>query len=103
VRQRWKFKSSSWRPPYRHTFTSVRGCDDPTVKAVRAFYRFPKATVLTVGKEQVTIQAGEHMQFLESRRFLENEVERQLNKYGLGMIAPQRFDNYGLLSLLQIM
>jgi hypothetical protein len=43
------------------------------------------------------------MQFVESQRFLENEVERRLNKYGLGMIAPQRFDNYGLLSLLQIM
>jgi hypothetical protein len=41
-------------------------------------------------------QSGKHMQFLESRRFLENEVERQLNKYGLGMIASQRFDNYGL-------
>ena len=40
-------------------------------------------------------QAGEHMQFLESRRFLESEVERHLNKYGLDVIASQRFDKYG--------
>jgi hypothetical protein len=84
-------------PTYRHTFTSARGDDDdPTVKVIRAFYRFPKATVLTVGKEQVTYQAGEHMQFLESRRFLESEVERHLNKYGLDVMASQRFDKYGL-------
>ena len=84
-------------PTYQHTFTSVQGDDDdPTAKVIRAFYRFPKATVLTVGKEQVTIQAGENMQFLESRRFLESEVERQLNKYGLNMIASRRFDNYAL-------
>jgi uncharacterized SAM-dependent methyltransferase len=84
-------------PTYQHTFTSVQGDDDnPTVKVIRAFYRFPKATVLTVKKEQITFQAGEHMQFLESRRFLESGVEGQLNKYGLGMIASQRFDNYAL-------
>ena len=50
-----------------------------------------------MGREQVTFQAGEHIQFLESRRFLESEVERQLNKYGLGVMASQVFDNYGLL------
>jgi hypothetical protein len=84
-------------PTYRHAFTNVQeDDDDPTVKVIRAFYRFPQATVLTVGKEQVTFQAGEHIQFLESRRFLESEVERPLNKHGLGVIASQRFDNYGL-------
>ena len=69
---------------------------DPAAKVERALYRVPKQTVLTVGTEQITFQAGEHIQFLESRRFLESDVERQLNKFGLGVIASHRLDNYGL-------
>jgi SAM-dependent methyltransferase len=84
-------------PAYRHTFASFGGDDDdPTVQVLRAFYRFPKETVLTVGNEQVTFKHGEHMQFLESRRFLESHVERHLNKYGFRVIASQRFEKYGL-------
>jgi uncharacterized SAM-dependent methyltransferase len=87
----------SVEPTYQHAFANVQEDDDePTVKVIRAFYRFPKQTVLTVGREEVTFQAGEQIQFLESRRFLENDVEHQLNKYGLGVRASQRFDNHGL-------
>lgn len=56
---------------------------------IRVYYRFPTETVLTVGKEQVTFHAGEHLQFLETRRFLKSEVERHLEKYGLVVIASQ--------------
>ncbi|MCI0558855.1 MAG: L-histidine N(alpha)-methyltransferase [Nitrososphaera sp.] len=84
-------------PTYQNTFTSVRGDDDdPTVQVIRAFYRFPKETVLTVGKEQVTFKEGEHVQFVESRRFLESEAERHLKKHSLRVVASQHFETRGV-------
>jgi uncharacterized SAM-dependent methyltransferase len=84
-------------PTYRHTFAGVGADDnDLNVKVIRGYYRFPTETVLTVGKEQVTFQAGEQLQFLESRRFLKSEVEHYLEKYGLRLIASQQFQKHGL-------
>ena len=79
---------------YQHTFTSVEGDnDDPEVQVIRVFYRFPEETALVVGKEEVTFNAGEHLQIHESRRFLADRLERHLNKYGLGVVTSQHFES----------
>jgi SAM-dependent methyltransferase len=84
-------------PDYQHTFTSVEGDDDdPTVQVIRVFYRSPQETVLTVGKDQVVFKEGEHVQIHESRRFLVDQVERHLNKYGLGVVSSQHFETRGM-------
>jgi len=52
------------------------------------------ARALKTAAQVATVAASKHMHVPEFRRFLESDVERQLSKYG--MIASQRFDNYGL-------
>ncbi len=80
-------------PDDRCTFASVRGDDDdPAVQVVRVFYRFPKETVLTVGREQVIFKEGDCLHVLESRRLLVDRVERHLRKYGLDIVAAQHIE-----------
>jgi hypothetical protein len=84
-------------PAYQHTFTSIEGDDeDPTVQVIRVFYRFPKDTVLTVGKEKISFKEGEHLQILESRRFLADRLECHLNKYDLGVVTSQYSETLGV-------
>jgi uncharacterized SAM-dependent methyltransferase len=84
-------------PAYQHTFTSIEGDDeDLTVQVIRVFYRFPKDTLFTVGKEKISFKEGEHLQILESRRFLADRLECHLNKYDLGVVTSQYFETRGV-------
>jgi hypothetical protein len=83
-------------PAYQHTLVSIDGDDDQTIQVIRVFYRFPKDTVLTVGKERITFKEGEHLQIFESRRFLADRLECHLNKYGLGVVTCQYFETRGV-------
>jgi uncharacterized SAM-dependent methyltransferase len=84
-------------PASHHTFARLeRDDDDPAIPVIRIFYRFPKETFLTMGEEKMTFQEGKSLQILESRRFLLDQVERHLKKYGLNVIASQHLDTRGL-------
>jgi hypothetical protein len=86
---------------YQHTFASVGEDDeDPTIQVIRVFYRFPKNTVLTVGKEKVIFKEGERLQILESRWFLADTINHHLKKYGLGVVTSQHFEKDGLFHRL---
>jgi uncharacterized SAM-dependent methyltransferase len=85
-------------PASRYTSASVGEDDeDPATQIIRVFYRFPKNTVLTVGKEKVVFKEGERLQIIESRWFLADTIEHHLKKYGLGVVTSQHFEKNEML------
>lgn len=83
-------------PDYRcaRSAVDVDG-EEPEVLVIRAFYRFPERTVLTVGSDRVAFAAGEEVQYVESRRFPHDGVGRHLARHGLQIVADQAGATHG--------
>ena len=82
-----------------HNYTESVVCEDqdnPGVYVIRAFYRFPVKTPITIGATTITFNKNDTLQYLESRRFSHDRVGLLLEKYNLKLVDDEDIGNHGL-------